>query len=124
MTVLSFGPRGLLLIPFLALFVPSVTTAQTPISDFTEGMERQDGFFPIHWDASSGKLYMRISRLDEQSQNIGNVLNVIEGVVEQTNLLALNAAIISSHAGEHGRAFFRSGDRIPFPNRPYLRAGF
>ncbi len=46
-----------------------------------------------------------ISRLDEQSQNIGDVLGVIEGVVEQTNLLALNAAIISSHAGEHGRAF-------------------
>ncbi|MDP6977054.1 MAG: methyl-accepting chemotaxis protein [Myxococcota bacterium] len=46
-----------------------------------------------------------ISRLDLQSQNIGDVLGVIEGVVEQTNLLALNAAIISSHAGEHGRAF-------------------
>ena len=46
-----------------------------------------------------------ISRLDVQSQSIGNVLGVIEGVVEQTNLLALNAAIISSHAGEHGRAF-------------------
>ncbi len=46
-----------------------------------------------------------ISRLDQQSQNIGDVLSVIEGVVEQTNLLALNAAIISSHAGEHGRAF-------------------
>jgi len=46
-----------------------------------------------------------ISRLDTQSQSIGEVLNVIEGVVEQTNLLALNAAIISSHAGEHGRAF-------------------
>jgi methyl-accepting chemotaxis protein len=30
---------------------------------------------------------------------------VIEDVVEQTNLLALNAAIISSQAGEHGRAF-------------------
>ena len=46
-----------------------------------------------------------ISRLDVQSQSIGDVLSVIEGVVEQTNLLALNAAIISSHAGEHGRAF-------------------
>ncbi len=46
-----------------------------------------------------------ISSLDEQSQSIGDVLSVIEGVVEQTNLLALNAAIISSHAGEHGRAF-------------------
>ena len=46
-----------------------------------------------------------IARLDAQSQSIGTVLSVIEGVVEQTNLLALNAAIISSHAGEHGRAF-------------------
>ena len=46
-----------------------------------------------------------ITRLDVQSQSIGDVLSVIEGVVEQTNLLALNAAIISSHAGEHGRAF-------------------
>ena len=46
-----------------------------------------------------------ISRLDVQSQSIGDVLSVIEGVVEQTNLLALNAAIISSHAGGHGRAF-------------------
>ncbi len=46
-----------------------------------------------------------VSRLDQQSQNIGDVLGVIEGVVEQTNLLALNAAIISSHAGEHGLAF-------------------
>lgn len=46
-----------------------------------------------------------ITRLDQQSQSIGDVLSVIEGVVEQTNLLALNAAIISSHAGEHGRAF-------------------
>jgi methyl-accepting chemotaxis protein len=46
-----------------------------------------------------------IDRLQEKSQSIGEVVKVIEGVVEQTNLLALNAAIISSHAGEHGRAF-------------------
>jgi len=46
-----------------------------------------------------------IERLADKSQSIGEVVKVIEGVVEQTNLLALNAAIISSHAGEHGRAF-------------------
>jgi methyl-accepting chemotaxis protein len=46
-----------------------------------------------------------ISSLSEKSESIGAVVKVIEGVVEQTNLLALNAAIISSQAGEHGRAF-------------------
>jgi len=46
-----------------------------------------------------------ISSLSEKSESIGAVVKVIESVVEQTNLLALNAAIISSQAGEHGRAF-------------------
>ncbi len=46
-----------------------------------------------------------ISDLSEKSESIGEVVKVIESVVEQTNLLALNAAIISSQAGEHGRAF-------------------
>jgi len=46
-----------------------------------------------------------ISNLSSKSESIGAVVKVIEGVVEQTNLLALNAAIISSQAGEHGRAF-------------------
>lgn len=46
-----------------------------------------------------------ISNLSQKSESIGAVVKVIESVVEQTNLLALNAAIISSQAGEHGRAF-------------------
>jgi len=46
-----------------------------------------------------------IDDLSEKSESIGEVVKVIEDVVEQTNLLALNAAIISSQAGEHGRAF-------------------
>ena len=46
-----------------------------------------------------------ISNLSEKSESIGAVVRVIESVVEQTNQLALNAAIISSQAGEHGRAF-------------------
>ena len=46
-----------------------------------------------------------ISNLSEKSESIDAVVKVIASVVEQTNLLALNAAIISSQAGEHGRAF-------------------
>ncbi len=54
---------------------------------------------------SFGGLETIVSELAERSQSIHEVLQVIEGVVEQTNLLALNAAIISSQAGEHGKAF-------------------
>lgn len=46
-----------------------------------------------------------IESLHVKSASIGEVVKVIQAVVEKTNLLALNAAIISSQAGTHGRAF-------------------
>jgi methyl-accepting chemotaxis protein len=46
-----------------------------------------------------------VADLSARSEVIDEVVKVIEAVVAETNLLALNASIISSHAGEHGRAF-------------------
>ncbi len=46
-----------------------------------------------------------MKNLGKRSEEIGNILGVIDEVMEQTHLLALNAAIIAAQAGEQGKAF-------------------
>jgi methyl-accepting chemotaxis protein len=46
-----------------------------------------------------------LSRLNESSQAIGNVVRVITDITQQTSLLALNATIEAARAGEAGRGF-------------------
>lgn len=81
-----------------------IDDVHTSIYTGIQSLNHQIELMDINYE-STEKVQESIQLLESKSNEIGQIVEIIESIASQTNLLALNASIEAARAGEHGRGF-------------------
>lgn len=83
---------------------------QNVVENAGRAAEVQNSISSAHLEATEGGAVVQratdaMAAIEKSAQQIGQIINVIDGIAFQTNLLALNAGVEAARAGDAGKGF-------------------